>query len=114
MTNQEKKAFETFVASELLRAESEDERGDLEFEATGMEKEILDGVDDDFLEKVVAGEMKITAEPKIVPTVVQMPRQEVVLYRAEELDDDDADKLDENERKLIERKRNEKRSDESN
>ena len=57
MTNQEKKAFETFVASELLRAESEDERGDLEFEATGMEKEILDGVDDDFLEKVVAGEM---------------------------------------------------------
>lgn len=114
MTNQEKKAFETFIASELLKSEKSDENVDREFEATGMEKEILDGVEPDFLKKVIAGEKKVRTQPIITPKFETTSAQEPVLYRAEELSGEDADKLDENERKLIERKRNEKRSDDSN
>ena len=112
MNNQEKKAFETFVVSEARKADAADFDFAQDVELSTTEQNAISGMPTDIAELIMAGKLQVEdqLEPENADVgFLNFDTAELVLNRATDVDEADADKIADNERKLIERKLKERR-----
>lgn len=106
MSKAEKRAFETFFASELRHLDESDFDFSADVELEEKERTVLDCISDEFLDLVVAGKVQLRSDEE---TQRENVKRELAgaggaLYRADDVSEEDALKLDAQERELIERK----------
>ena len=107
MKNQEKRAFETFVVSEARKADAANFDFTQEIELSTTEQNAISGLPTDFVDLVMAGKLQVDedCEPRKPDAAFEnVDTAELTLNRATDVDEADADKIVDNERKLIERK----------
>ena len=107
MKNEEKKAFETLIVAETRKAFAADFDFSQGVELSVTEQKALSGLPADFLDLVMAGKLQVDSEDdfnEADPNIQEIDAANLVLNRATDVDEADADKIAENERKLIERR----------
>lgn len=113
MNERENKAIETFVVAEFRKFETEDFDFCQDVQLSSKEKAALASVSTDFLDLVFSGKKKYqvsnTDYAFLEEKTVQIETSDLVLNRADDVEEADLERLKENERRLIERKIKEKR-----